>query len=170
MSQSQCTKPFTSGTQFEVEMLKHRTSLWREAHVEVKMVPTTNNAITQTVSFDANGLSQGWFAVHSTICFRDPTHVNAASKNRSLARPNTRQFIRKYLHGNENYHCLFHWSKVVWISQSVDLKYGCTLQKTSLIWLMFGLRRFFPCNKKKVPEVTVAKGMFMCPWIKHETK
>ena len=40
MSKSKCTKHFNSGPLLEVEMLRKCTSLWREAHVEVKMYKT----------------------------------------------------------------------------------------------------------------------------------
>ena len=37
ISKSKCTKHTNAGALLEVEMLKRRTPLWREAHVEVKM-------------------------------------------------------------------------------------------------------------------------------------
>ena len=40
ISKSKCTKHFSSGPLLEVEMLKKCTSLWREAHVQVKMSKT----------------------------------------------------------------------------------------------------------------------------------
>ena len=40
ISKSKCTKHTNAGALLEVEMLKRRTPLWREAHVEVKMPKT----------------------------------------------------------------------------------------------------------------------------------
>ena len=39
-SKSKCTKHTTYGPLLEVEMLKKRTPLWREAHFQVKMLKT----------------------------------------------------------------------------------------------------------------------------------
>jgi hypothetical protein len=43
ISKSECEKHFRSGALLQVDLLKKRTSLWREAHLEVKMQNTTRS-------------------------------------------------------------------------------------------------------------------------------